>query len=74
MTQDINTIKTGSIVMINKKLAVIIGLAGDLVNGQLVPDDHFALWFGGISESDNNEAWTVPSNYCIPVHNVNLKH
>ena len=70
-------LRRGDLVEIDGILAVVIGLAGETVEtadgGELVPDDHVALWFGEPWEERSSrggkggaipEIWTVPLEFC----------
>ena len=61
----------GDILLLAEKPCVVVGLSGQVVSGQPVPDDHLAVWFGDGRPAQNRlaelvgriEVWTVPADY-----------
>ncbi|MEG3435534.1 hypothetical protein V0288_00235 [Pannus brasiliensis CCIBt3594] len=69
-----DNLKIGDIIKLNDNLAVIVAMAGDCIDDQIVPDEHVALWYGGINQEKDNEVWTVPGEYCHKVETVRVRH
>jgi hypothetical protein len=64
-------VKRGSFVKLNGALCVVIGLAGETVGAESVPEDHVAVWYGEHESTRLQEGalevapevWTVPLEY-----------
>jgi hypothetical protein len=77
-------LRRGDLVELDGLLAVVVALAGELVGmGELVPEDHVALWFGtppterpseGGEGGAIPEVWTVPADYCRAAPNPVIHH
>ncbi len=64
-----NLWKRGDFVLLNERLAVVVGVEGD----SNCPDEHLALWFGD-PQSLTPEVWAVPAEYCEPASPANINH
>ena len=67
-------LKVGDVVKISDSFAVVVALANDCIYNGTVPDDHVALWYGGIHSNDDNEVWTVPAEYCTRIEIGRIRH
>lgn len=56
---------TGSMVVLNDLTYAVLGRAGDAVGGDVVPEDHLALW-SGENGGEGPVLYTVPAEYCKP--------
>lgn len=72
-------LKRGDFVELDGRLAVVVGLPGDLE----VPEDHVALWFGtpqckrsseGGPGGATPDVWTVPAEYCETASPPKIHH
>jgi hypothetical protein len=58
----------------NNRHCVVVGLSGQILDGEEVPEEHIAVWFGEIDNTASQEAgdvsgksrmevWTIPEEY-----------
>ena len=71
--------KLGDMIEVDGLLASVVGLP----DGQDVPDEHLAVWFGhpqnkriseGKPSGSRPEVWTVPADCCTPAAPPELQH
>jgi hypothetical protein len=65
----VNVWNRGDFVLVDRRLAVVIGIEGD----PNVPEEHLALWFGN-PHGATPEVWTVPVEYCAAASPALYKH
>ncbi|TGE09769.1 hypothetical protein [Hymenobacter fodinae] len=63
----------GDIVVLDDEPCVVVGLSGQLLGDEEVPEEHIAVWFGGNNPKrwDSGyeqvkgriEVWTIPAAY-----------
>jgi len=63
----------GDILVLDNEPCVVVGLSGQLLGEEEVPEEHIAVWFGGNNPErwnseygqakDRIEVWTIPAGY-----------
>jgi hypothetical protein len=78
-----NRWKRGALVEMDGVLAVVVGLEGNEVGDDAVPEDHVAVWFGhpqttrlsqGGSGGATPEVWLVPAEHFELAAPPDIKH
>jgi hypothetical protein len=67
-----NLFKLGEILEFDGLPCVVVGLSGDTIDDDKVPEEHIAIWFGdsnakrkseGGEGGIRTEVWTIPEEY-----------
>ncbi|WP_184094173.1 hypothetical protein [Hymenobacter luteus] len=67
-----NSFKPGDILEFDGLPCVVVGLSGDIIDDDEVPEEHIAVWFGDSNAKRKSEGgmggirteiWTIPEEY-----------
>ncbi len=60
----------GTFVAVGDSCGVVIGWP----NGNNIPDDHYAVWYGEMSTENRPRCRIVPIEYCVPCSKIEYYH